>query len=63
MIFFVLFGNSHFHNVASTLTNFVKLEGKNDNFVSTLSNVVHMDVEIHNVDSTNITIFIHIICF
>ena len=49
---FVLFGNGHFHNVVSTLTNIVKLDVEKDNVVSTLSNVVHINVEIRNVDST-----------
>ena len=52
MIFFVLFGNGHFHNVVSTLTNVVKLDVEKDNVVSTLSDVVHINVEIRNVDST-----------
>ena len=42
---FVLSRNGHFHS------NVVKLEVEND-IVSTLSNVVHVNVEIHNVDST-----------
>ena len=52
MIFFVLFGNGHFHNAVSTLTNVVKLDFEKDNVASTLSNVVHMNVEMCNVDST-----------
>ena len=46
MIFFLLFGNGHFHNVALTLPNV-----ENDNVVSALSNVAHINVEIHNIDS------------
>ena len=46
-----LFGNGHLYNV-SMLTNFVKFNVENDNFVSTLSNVVYINVEIHSVDST-----------
>ena len=49
MIFF--FGNGHFHNVVSTLTNVVKLNLEKDNVVSMLSKLVHINVEIHNVDS------------
>ena len=55
MIFFALFGNVHFRNVVSTLTNVVKFDVKKDNVVltvSTLSNVAHISVEILNVDLT-----------
>ena len=55
MIFFALFGNVHFRNVVSTLTNVAKFDVKKDNVVltaSTLSNVAHISVEIHNVDLT-----------
>ena len=52
MIFFVFFGNGHFHNVSSVLTNVVKLEVEKNNIVSTLSNVVHINVEINNDVST-----------
>ena len=38
--------------VAWTFTKFVKLDVENGNVVSTLSNVVHVNVEIHNADST-----------
>ena len=43
--FFSLFRSGHFHNV-------VQLYVENENVVSTLSNVVHVNVEIHNIDST-----------
>ena len=52
MIFFVLSGNGHFHNVVSALTDIVKLDVEKDNVVSTLPNVVHINFEIRNVDST-----------
>ena len=51
MICFVLFRNSHFHNVVSTFSNVVKLDIENG-VNSTLSNVVHINVGIHNIDST-----------
>ena len=50
MIFYLfLFGNGHFHNDVSTLTNVVKLDVENDNVILTLSDFVHIDDEIHNV--------------
>ena len=49
--FLVLFENSHFHNVFSTLTNVVKLNVQKYNVVSTLSNV-HINAGIHIVDLT-----------
>ena len=52
MIFFVLLGNAHFHNVVSTLTKVVKLNVEKDNVVLTLSNIVHINVEIHEVGLT-----------
>ena len=53
MIFFCFFfGNGYFHNVVSTLINFIKLDVEKDNVVSTLFNVVHINVDIRNVDST-----------
>ena len=52
IISFVIFRNGHFHNVASTFMNVAKLEVENDNGVSTLSNVIHVNVELRNVDST-----------
>ena len=52
MIFFVGFENGHFHNIASTLPNVVKFDVENDSVISTLSDVAHVNVEIHNVDST-----------
>ena len=48
----VLFGNGHFHNVVSTLTNVVKLDVENGNILSTLSDVDHINVERYNVDLT-----------
>ena len=50
MIFFVLFGNGHFYNIVSTLSNIVKLAIEKDNVVSMLSNVVHNNIEIQNLD-------------
>ena len=50
--FFVPFRNGHFHNVASLLTNVVKLDVEKGNVVSTLSNVAHINVEMYNVDET-----------
>ena len=52
MIFFVGFENGHFHNISSTLPNVVKFYVENDSVISTLSDVAHVNVEIHNVDST-----------
>ena len=52
MIFLVLFGNGHFHNAVSTFTNFLKLEVENDNVTPRLRNVVLINIEMHNVDST-----------
>ena len=45
------FWNGHIRNVVSTLPNVEKIDGGNDNFVSTLSNVVQFNFEIHNVVS------------
>ena len=47
MICLVLFGNGHFHNVVSTFTNVVHISVEH-----VLSNFVHINVEIHNIDST-----------
>ena len=52
MVFFVLFGNGHFHNIVLNFINVVKLDVENGNVVSTLSNVVHINGEIHNIDLT-----------
>ena len=49
MTFFVLFGNDHFHNVVSRLTNAIKLDIEKGNVVSILSNVIYINVEIRNV--------------
>lgn len=50
--FFVLlcffFSNGHIQNIVSTLPN-VKMDFENDNVISTLSNVVEINVEIENV--------------
>ena len=43
MIFAVVFGNGHFHNVVLTFINVMKLDVEKD-FVSTLSDVVHINV-------------------
>ena len=52
MIFCVLLGNAHFHNVVSTLTKVVKLNVEKDNVALTLSSIVHINVEIHEVGLT-----------
>ena len=52
MILFVLFGNGHFRNVASTFTNVLKFDVANDSVDSTLFDVVNSIVEIRNVVST-----------
>ena len=46
------FSNGQVGNVASTLTNVVKIDVENNNVVSTFSNVVQFNVEKHNVVST-----------
>ena len=51
-MFLFFFRNGHFHNVASTFTNVVKLNVENDNVASRLSSVFHINIEIQNVDST-----------
>ena len=49
---FVLYGNGHFLNVLSTLASVVKLDLENGKVVSTLPNVFHTKVDIHDVDLT-----------
>ena len=44
MIFVVLFGNGHFHNVVSTFIDVVKLN------IETLSNIVHINVYLFHID-------------
>ena len=46
------FSNGQVGNVASTLTNVVKIDVENNNVVSTFSKVVQFNVEKHNVVST-----------
>ena len=46
------FANGHIYNVASTLTNVVRLDVENNDVVLTFSNAVNMKVEIDNVDFT-----------
>ena len=46
------FENGYIRNINSTLTNFIKLNVKNDNVVSTLPKVVHNNVEVNNIDLT-----------
>ena len=50
MIFFCFFRNGHFHSIVSTFISVVKLDVENNNFVSTLCNVVHFNVVIHYDD-------------
>ena len=57
--FFILFGNGHFHNVVSTLTNVAKLDVKKENNVSTLSNVAHINVDSTLVNVVNSNLEIH----
>ena len=52
MIFFFIFGNGHFHNVLSTLSNVVHINIEIRNVDSALFDVVNSNVEIHNVVST-----------
>ena len=52
MIYFVAFGNGHYLNIVSTLTDVVKLDFENGIVVLTLSTVVHLNVDMHNVDLT-----------
>ena len=47
---FQLFENCHIDKSVSTLINVVKLDDENSHIVSTLSNVVNINVEIDNVD-------------
>ena len=50
-IFLVLFDNGHFHNVCLDMDQRCEMcDVEKKNVVSTLSNVVHINVEIHNVD-------------
>ena len=47
----LFFSNGHIRNVVSTLPNVVKTDVKNDKVISTLSNVVQFNVEIHVVST------------
>ena len=51
-LIFQLFAFGHIHNVFLTFANIVKFDVENDNVVSTLSNVVDINLEIYNVDLT-----------
>ena len=48
----IFFSNGHIDNVLSKLHNVAKIDVKNDKVVLTLSNVVQINIEIDNVDST-----------
>ena len=54
--YFQLFEYGHIHNVASTQINVMKLDVENNSIVSTLPNVVNINVEIDNVVNFNVGI-------
>ena len=51
----IFFSNGHIRNVVLTLPNVVKIDVENDNGVSTLSDVVQFNVEIHVVSTLTYT--------